>query len=299
MGRKPVLGLVGACLASVALVGCDNPSQLQGGSKKDVTAASNNSNTSAWNTQRQGQTASGNGTNFSNTTTTGSGGASGAGPAIGTPPVRNDALASGNGTGSGSFNVNPRGPVGDYPGGRSMDPPAASGTGGVERVGNSGTPGPDLTTGHTTLSPATTTNNVGDPSATGLPPLRGGQPAPVPLSTLPPMVTGGTAQPRVQDFPAPSTSRGPVVVPPATGGAPAGGPDLSGNIPPAMPVPSDSGATGNLPPIPAPPAPPVSPATEAMQKPPLPAVSTPRNVMGVPTPSGTNQANFQGGSPQQ
>jgi hypothetical protein len=107
------------------------------------------------------------------------------------------------------------------------------------------------------------------------------------------MVTGGPAQPKVQEFPSAPTTTRPVIAPTTTGGPSSGAPELSGSG--TLPAPvqasgSDFGPTADLPPIP-PPPPPVSPGTSSLQKPALPSAPLPR-VMGVPgAPS--NQANFQ------
>ena len=310
MGRKPVLGLVGACLASVALVGCDN-NLLQSGAKKDkdVAAAGTNGN-NGWNQQRQGQTGTGTGGSVNpagsqGVTAPGTGGSSGIGTTGGATwgngsATGGAAVATG---GSGSFNLNPRGPVDSYPEGRTMP----SATGGVERVGYSGTPGAGPSGGRSAVPAATSTNPGGDPTTGGLPGLpkplpTGGVAGGVPFGTLPPLVPPGAARPRVDDLSVPPTSRGPVVVPPPAGGATSGVPDMSGAagaMPPPAPPPAssfDAAPPAELPPIP-PPAP-VSPITQGLRQPPLPAVSMPRGV-GIPASPVGNQAAFQSGGPSQ
>jgi hypothetical protein len=310
MGRKPVLGLVGACLASVALVGCDNQNLLQRGGNKDVTATNSNSNNGWKNTPKVSQTGAP------------GAGASGAAGTSGTAGPGAPAWGGNGGTGSavantgGSFNVNQHGPVGDYPEGRSM-PSQAGASGGVERVGYSSTPGPDVSGGRTTLPPVTPATMGSDTGTGGRPPVvkplptggvAGGvpfdnsHPTPPSTSTLPPLTPPGPAHPRTDDIPSAPTSHAPVVVP--TSGRPtSGAPDVSGTAPlPPPPVGSaDSGSSTDLPPIP--PPPPVSPSTKALQTPPLsaggagnppplPSASAPTGT-GVPTPATKNPASFQ------
>jgi hypothetical protein len=280
MGRKPVLGLVGACLASVAIVGCDNQQTiLQPPNKKDVATVTNNTNTGWKSTPQVGQTGA---------STGGNGG--GAGNAVATS--------------GGSFNVSPPGPVGTYPEGRSM-PPQTGGSGGVERVGYSGTPGTDMSAGRTTLPPVTPATTGGDPGMGSPPPLvkplpTGGVVGGVPfnsspgMSTLPPLTPPGPAHPRVDDLP-PPTGRLPVVVPATSGRPTSGAPELSSPAPIPPPVPSaggapDFGPAADLPPIP--PAVPVSQGTKALQTPPLSSAPTPTGP-GVPMPATRNPASFQ------
>ncbi|HEX5272692.1 MAG TPA: hypothetical protein VFW33_19480 [Gemmataceae bacterium] len=279
MGRKPALGLVGACLASVALVGCDHQNLQPSGTKKDVTATGTSGNT-GWKTLPANQS----GASTAGTGTTGS------------PSWGNTASA---GAGTGSFNVNPRGTVGEYPDGRTMTPQTGS-TGGVERVGYGGPSNPDMkitsTTVQTPAAPAA--DPVVKPLATGAVPSGGQFNTPYPTtppvpSTLPPLTPAGPAHPRVDDIPPPITSgRGPVVAPPPVTGPTSGAPVTTSAppLPPPAPPPVSSGPDLGAPPasdLPAvPPLPPVSPGTQSLQKPPLRGTSVPTSPTG-------NPANFQ------
>ncbi len=286
MGRKPVLGLVGACLASVAFVGCDNGNHLQPNKSKDVSAVTGGGSggTGAWKTTPASQGAT-------------TAGTSGAGTTGGSQTWGTTTGATTTGS-SGSFNVNTKVATGDYPDGRSVTPQGAATTGGVEHVGYSATPGPDATDAKVIQPPTTTASSAPvAPPAGGLPPL-GSQTgaadpkAPAPLSTLPPITVGGTARPKVQDFP-PVTSGAPrPVPPPTTPPAPtSGAPDIGGSAPPPPPAPPpvggpDLGSPDGLPPVPMP------PSSESLRKPALPSVPQPRG-MGVPASPTTNPASFQ------
>jgi hypothetical protein len=292
MGRKPVLGLVGACLASVALVGCDHQNLAPSGTKKDVTSSSSTGSTgnAGWKTLPANQGG------------VQTGGATGSATAGAQTWGNNSQMGNTVAGGNGSFNVNPRGPAGDYPEGRTMPPQAGGATGAVERSAYPGTTSPEVkVTTTTTALPQATSTTGGDPGAGGLPPLNKPLPTggvtggagqfttPTPMSTLPPLTPPGAARPRVDDLPSPPTTRGPVIVPPMSGAPTSGAPDISapsGAMPPPAPVPAD---TEGLPPIPTPPS---SPGTQSFQTPPLPSAPLPRNTMGVPQrPS--NQAGFQ------
>jgi hypothetical protein len=285
MGRKPVLGLVGACLASVAFVGCDHPNLLQQGGKKDVATTTNNN--SGWKSTPQGSQTGGPATNNS--------GATGS-------TVANT---------SGSFNVNPRGPVGDYPEGRSM-PNHPSAGGEVDQVAYPGTSSAHMKA----ISP----NPDADPGTGGLPPLTkplptgtvsGGTTVPSSPgpSTLPPLTPPGPAHPRVDTFPAAPTGTRPVVAP-TTGSVPtSGAPEASSSapMPPLPATPADAGSSTDLPPVP--PLPPVSQSTKELRTPPLPSApgssgsinppppplpsaSAPTG-MGIPAAPTRNPASFQ------
>jgi hypothetical protein len=272
MGRKPVLGLVGACLASMALTGCENGNCClwpDRNKKDNVTAAGGTGGGTGWSNQRQGQTgladrrgSSGSQDSFQGGSATGTGGSAGAG--AGGSGTWGGTAGSG---GSGSFNVN-RGPADDYPVGRSQGSGAGA-TGAVDRVGY---PGTDA--GSRTTAPGTTTNNFNDQTAPPMTPrIVGGAP-----DNLPPLKP--QAPPKGDDFSAGATGRGSAA--PTTPLPPVGTGGASGtsDMPPPAPTPAETGAGTE----PLPPLPPTTPTTRAYQSPPLPTTPAPagRNV-GVPT----------------
>jgi hypothetical protein len=266
MGRKPVVGLVSACLASVALAGCcDNNSCWPGGSKKDTQPPVNNSTAARTQQQRQGQT------------------------------VSTGAPGTGNTAGSGSTAIATRPPVDQYPSDRTFGNGPAATTGGVERAGFSE---PDASAGRTT-APTNTAANFKDPNANGLPPVsgvpaQGGAAARPTPSTLPPIVTG-QARPRIDDINVAPGGKGAVITPATPAGRDVGPANEAPPLPPPAPV-SLSGPD-ELPPIPARPSAPTTVGTQA--PPPLPPSPPPLpRGMGVPMPV-QNQATMQGGAPNQ
>ncbi len=273
MGRKPVLGLVGACLASVALAGCCNNCTWPGGAKKDTTSAATGSNSTAWN-------------NRPHSSQTGSPGqltasAAGSSSTASTP-------AGGTG-GSGAFGSGGSGPANTYPEGRSMLTPAG-GTDNISRVSYPASSGAEPNGGR---SPATTASAPGDANTGGLPPVTGTPAAGGAGSALLPLGSSGTpSRPRMDGLPAGPTSRAPAVTPAQTTGS---GGTTSALPPPALPpsdpTPPAAGASASLPDLPPIPAPPVPPSTAGLQSRPLPPAPPPLpHNTGIPTSTVGNPA---------
>jgi hypothetical protein len=245
MGRKPVFGLVGACLTSVAFMGCcDNCSLWDKSPKKDASVTSTTGSTrstgsdNGW--RQQPAVGSQGGGAFNNTTTAGSSGGTGAygGSAI-------------------------------TPGGNS---PYPGGSGAVDRSSSGGTSGTDTTGGRSTQP-------VNYKDAGSINPVV--RPGP---STLPPIPQGNAALPRTDDLTTGKSVRGPVIDPPAvpsSGTLPAvPATSTSGTGLPAVPAVSGAApATADgLPPIPTP------TSQQGLDRGPLPPPAPPPvSGSGVPT----------------
>jgi hypothetical protein len=305
MGRKPVVGLVGAWLASLALAGCDNP-PTWGGSKKDTVppSNSNSSTNTGWQQSRQSQgstTGSGTGVSginerpagFQGGQPTGTSGASGVG--TGSNTWNPSSGSAGAGAGATSAVGGLRGPTSDYPIGRSGDSQFGSGAGNVERAAY---PGTDPNGGRVT-SP--TTGGTGRaPGGNNLPPLSG-SPSPSRAPTLADLsaqepVTG-QAIPRTQEIPpVGSTSRGPAI---SSGSAPGRDVSVTGTgtstaLPPPVPPPASlmGGGSDPSPGLPALPATPTPSSTTSFQRP-----TSGVRLMGMPANPTANPAVMQPGAP--
>jgi hypothetical protein len=253
MGRKPFLGLVGACLASMTFTGCwDNCCLWDRSPKKDTSIPTTATTTSTgsrstgsdmgWR-ERPGAT----GSISNNGVPTGSsvaGGSSGGTSFNGSGSV---------GSSSGSFNAG-AGAASSYPGSTPTRGPADAS--GIDRASYPGSSGSDLNSGRST-QPV----NYND-STTGA----GTRPT---TSTLPPIVpTGSPAVPRMDDLPTGKSTRLPAIesVPAA--------PTSGGGLPV---VPSPSTSSSALPPVP--------PTSSSA---PLPPPEPPPG--SVPTPSGAGSS---------
>jgi len=269
MGRKPFLGLVGACLASVTFTGCwDNCCLWDRSPKKDTSIPSTATTTSTGSRStgsdmgwRDNRPAAGSNT-YNNGAPTGSsvaGGTSGGSSFNG----------SGTAGSSGSFNAG-AGAASSYPDSAPTRGPA--GASGIDRAAYPGTSGSDLNGGRST-QPV----NYND-STTGA----GTRPT---TSTLPPIVpTGSPAVPRMDDLPTGKSTRLPVIE--SAPAAPASGGGL-----PTVPSPSTSSSA----------LPPVSPASSSAALPPPapPLISDPAPASGgssdglPPIPSAPSQSRFE------
>jgi hypothetical protein len=242
MGRKPVLGLVGACLTSVALAGCaDNCCLWDRSPKKDTTVTSTAGGSSrttgldsGWRDSRAG---SGGGSTFNNGTTVGSAGSTGT--------AGSSFTAGGSAGSSGSFGGAPSSP---YPGSTSVREPAGSSS--FDRTSSPTTTGPDVTGGRSTQP-----TNYND--ATG-----SGASAASSSSALPPITP---ARPRTDDLAPAKSAKAPLVDPPSQPPPVADPPALKGGtadgLPPIPTPPSQKGLERPLPPI----APPTGSGSSAPQ----------------------------------
>lgn len=302
MGKKPVLGLVGACLASVTLTGCwdniwdrnskkDNPPITSSGTGRGFTdqrqAGAGGGRTDGW---RDPPSGLGGGTGVGSFNAGGTGvGSAGAGAGLGGNPT------GAGSPGLGGFNGGTRGPAGGFPDGGAVRSPGGMGTGGSGAVDPgpypAGSSGAGMNGGRSP-APAGTSAGFNDTTSGGLPPMSppsdAGPRAAIP--GLPPVPAGPS--PRLDEPPAGPGGKPALINPPMTR-TDVGLPDMptpAGPLPPPVPrVPSGFGSDKvgvELPP----PPPPVPAGTVGLQKGPLPVspapVSIPTRPQAMTMPAG-------------